>query len=298
MSEQISQQDSGCRRAEPQHAGPQMYNQPHGCDVRHQIKTTKFLPKITVDGAALSEDELAREIQYHPAASFQEALKSAAQALIIRRLLAKEAAAEGLSHLDEESAFAALIERHSAVQAVSDNDCRRYYAQNLPQFTSAPLMVVRHILLAADKDDFETRAVQKKLAERLLSEIKAAPDCHQAFIERTRFSRCPSKKDAGMLGEIGPGQTMPEFERQIFTLHEGLAERPIETRYGYHLVYIEHKENGRQIPYDFALPRIKDYLQSRRERQAAADYLYTLTAKAHIEGIELRPNEKNIIFAG
>lgn len=267
-----------------------------GCDIKHLIKTTKFLPDIFIDGNKLDKTELAQEIQYHPADDFQSAMQQAAQALIIRQLLRREAEAAGLDLSDEESAFAGLIAANSHVSPPSDDDCLRYYQQNQATFTTAPLMVVRHILLAADKADLEWRQAQRSMADKILADLKNSDDLARDFRHAVRHSRCPSREDDGLLGELSAGQTVPEFERQVFALDEGLAPQPIETRYGYHIVWVERKVEGKIVPFELAKARIFDYLSARRERQATADYLYRLTQAASIEGIHMQLSEENIVL--
>ncbi len=51
---------------------------------------------IRVNGRVITDEEVAREAQHHPAASLEEALREAAVALVVRELLLEEAAALGL----------------------------------------------------------------------------------------------------------------------------------------------------------------------------------------------------------
>jgi peptidyl-prolyl cis-trans isomerase C len=88
----------------------------------------------------------------------------------------------------------------------------------------------------------------------------------------------------GSLGQIGKGQTVPEFERQLFNLPEGLASAPIESRYGMHIVLIAHREEGQQLPFDMAHARIRDYLNEKVRRKAIAQYIEALINDARIEG--------------
>ena len=51
---------------------------------------------ITVNGVQISESEIGAEMQYHPAASKEQAFQLAARALVIRALLLQRAAELGL----------------------------------------------------------------------------------------------------------------------------------------------------------------------------------------------------------
>ncbi|PIE44816.1 MAG: peptidylprolyl isomerase, partial [Gammaproteobacteria bacterium] len=100
----------------------------------------------------------------------------------------------------------------------------------------------------------------------------------------------------GLLGEIAAGQTVPEFERQVFVLEEGLAAAPIETRYGYHLVYVEKKQPGEAMTLAMCMDKIRQYLTARRHRQAVSDYLHEQVEDADISGVKLYIEQDNIFM--
>ncbi len=51
-------------------------------------------------------------------------------------------------------------------------------------------------------------------------------------------SKCPSGKQGGELGEFGPGQMVPEFDRVVFSAPVGTVEGPVKTQFGYHLLEV------------------------------------------------------------
>lgn len=108
------------------------------------------------------------------------------------------------------------------------------------------------------------------------------------FAELARaHSSCPSAETGGHLGQISCGQTVPEFERQVFNSAPGLVTSPLESRYGIHLVMIHQREDARQLPFDLVSDKISDYLNTKVRHQAVAQYIATLIDKANIEGFEL-----------
>lgn len=260
------------------------------------IRFERPVADIIVNGQVLDKDALAQEVQLHSAKSFEQARQRAARSLIIRQLLCEQVKDQLESGADEETAIAALIEKQTKTVSVDDEACERFYQQNPERFQTPPLMVVRHILLAVAKDDIAGRAEQKALADKLLADIQTADNTRAAFIAQTPQSRCPSKSDGGLLGELSSGQTVPEFERQVFMLDEGLASQPIETRYGYHLVYIDKKQLGQLMTFDMSIDKIRAYLNERRQRQAVSQYLHQLVENAKISGITLAMEQENIVL--
>ena len=66
-----------------------------------------------------------------------------------------------------------------------------------------------------------------------------------------------------------------------------LCAEPVETRYGFHVVRVERKIEGRTLPYELVAERIADYLRESVRRRADAQYIARLVSAAKIEGIEL-----------
>ncbi len=51
-------------------------------------------------------------------------------------------------------------------------------------------------------------------------------------------SKCPSGSQGGELGEFGPGQMVPEFDRVVFSAEVGKVQGPVKTQFGYHLLEV------------------------------------------------------------
>lgn len=51
-------------------------------------------------------------------------------------------------------------------------------------------------------------------------------------------SKCPSGRKGGDLGEFGPGQMVPEFDRVVFNEDVGIPHGPVKTDFGFHIVEI------------------------------------------------------------
>jgi len=80
----------------------------------------------------------------------------------------------------------------------------------------------RHILVT---HEYEAQDLVKKLAEgKTFSELAAS------------FSKCPSGKRGGDLGEFGRGRMVPAFEEAAFGLKVNEVSGPVRTQFGYHLI--------------------------------------------------------------
>lgn len=246
-------------------------------------------PDIHVNGALIAAAQIDAEMQYHPAESRRKAMVEAAETLIIGELLKQRAVQQGLFPVEksltedeEQSIFGQLIAAESPSPTITDEECQRYYQANPSSFTSTPLIEVRHILLAADPAEIDERATTEQLAQQLIEQIKSG---ELSFEEAVRLhSACPSAKTGGQLGQLSKGQTVPEFERQVFAADEGLMARPIESRYGFHIVEVTRKIEGELLPFEFVSDKISTYLNEKAKRKATAQYISVLISEADIDG--------------
>lgn len=74
--------------------------------------------------------------------------------------------------------------------------------------------------------------------EKLKDEIETGGDFAALAGEH---SKCPSGKQGGELGEFGPGQMVPEFDKVVFSAEVGKVHGPIKTQFGYHLVEVTNR---------------------------------------------------------
>lgn len=263
------------------------------------VKAAKrALPRnaLSVNGTVIARDAVAREAQNHFANSPVEAWKAAARALVVRELLLQEARRIGVSAVpsedgearretDEEAAMRTLIEQEVRTPEADAGTCQRYYQQNRSKFRTANLYEVRHILLPAAPGDKPARSDALIQANMIIAALKDDPDRFADWAKQA--SACPSREIGGSLGQIGPGQTVPEFERALDAIVPGAVHAtPIETRYGFHIVWVDRRIDGRELPFEVVQARIADYLNETVRRQALRQYVKILAGRADIQGIE------------
>lgn len=82
----------------------------------------------------------------------------------------------------------------------------------------------RHILV--DDESF---------CNELIEKIKNGEDFAALAKEH---SKCPSGRNGGDLGEFGPGQMVPEFDKVVFSEDVGIPHGPVKTDFGFHIVEI------------------------------------------------------------
>lgn len=247
---------------------------------------------LFVGDTAISEADIAREMQFHVANTPEQARAAAARALMVRELLRLECerlniaatvAAQENESL-EEACIRVLLEHEIATRTPEEADCLRYFEQNREKFFSPNSLHVQHILLSAPANDAEARIAARALAEQLIAQLQENPVLFADFA--LRYSACPSKEQGGDLGWLQRGQTTPEFDRQVFRLPEGLANFPVESRWGYHVVHIVAAQQGEPLSFAAVKTQIADYLTLQVHQTEVQHYLHTLQAHYGVRGWE------------
>ncbi|MDA7817102.1 peptidylprolyl isomerase [Sulfurimonas sp.] len=76
-------------------------------------------------------------------------------------------------------------------------------------------------------------------SEEKCNELKAEIANGTSFEDAAKAnSTCPSSAQGGDLGEFGPGQMVPEFDKAVFSGDVGVVQGPIQTQFGYHLLEV------------------------------------------------------------
>jgi peptidyl-prolyl cis-trans isomerase C len=240
---------------------------------------------IRVNDVEIGEGSIAEEMQYHPAESAAEAQRAAAEALVVRELLRQEARAQGYG--DDDLAVELLLADSLSIPDPDDESCRRYYDKNRRRFRAPDLVQVQHVLVAAAPEDVEARGTAKAKAAALARQAVADPACLGALARE--HSDCPSKSSDGHLGQIGRGSLVPELESYVFAMKAGeTCPVPVPSRYGWHVVRVLERADGRELPYESVRERIADYLTEASWRRAVSQYVSILAGRAAIEGIAMR----------
>ena len=152
------------------------------------------------------------------------------------------------------------------------------------RFRTATLYELRHILLPVRAE--AERAEAAATARGLIADLTAAPERFAALA--LDHSVCPSREVGGSLGQVGPGQTVPEFEAALLRLPVGrVAEAPVESRYGLHVVCVDRRIDGRPLPFEVARAEIAAWLSQRVYQTAIRQYISLLAGRAQIEGVEI-----------
>ncbi len=221
-----------------------------------------------------------------------------AEAAAVRELLRQHAVARGLLGGDvaEDDEIGSAIERllteEVRVPTPTEAECRRYYEARRQEFQSGDLVHARHILFQVTPG--VPVAALCARAERALAELLSAPERFDAVARE--LSNCPSARHGGNLGQLGRGDTVPEFEQALFRLAPtGILHEIVKTRYGFHIVAVDQRLPGETLPFEAVMEQIAERLRTSVEQRALRQYVSILAGQAEIVGVDLRAAETPLV---
>lgn len=261
--------------------------------------------ELSVDGVTIARADIAREAQNHAASDPAAAWQAASHALVVRQLLLAEADRLGIAAVpeeddedrretEEEAVIRALLEQEVKVPTADEATCRRYFARNPALFRTGDLYEVAHILIAADPADADARQAARDQADALLTALLSGAVAFETAARET--SACPSREVGGSLGQIGKGQTVPEFESALAEMAPGAIHPvPVETRYGFHIVRLAHRVEGRDLPFEMVREAIAGHLELSSWHAAMRQYVSLLIGRADIRGISMEGAQSPLV---
>jgi peptidyl-prolyl cis-trans isomerase C len=240
---------------------------------------------IRVNGTVLDDDAIRAEAELHAGAPDPEA--AARRSLAVRELLLQRAGALGLleggaaretvafaSREAEDEVIARLLDADVPTPKATPEECRR-------QFDAHP---ERYLLFAVTPGT--PVSLLRAKAEETLAELVAHPE---RFAQRAaELSNCPSGAQGGNLGQFGRGQMVPEFDAAVFgTRATGVLPQLATTRYGFHVIAVDHRIAGRALPFEKVEGAIAASLEAQVAARALRQYVEVLAGQARLEGVDL-----------
>lgn len=256
-------------------------------------------PGITINDVKITPDQINAEVQYHPATDLPKAKYEAMQSLVIKELLMQRAIELGLCESDETSQnpdqiFEELFEKEINIPVADIDTCQNIYNNNKERFFTSPLFEAAHILYLASKHDEAASKEALEKANNALIQINKDPDTFEQ-IAKTE-SACDSAKMGGHLGQLTKGQTTPVFEKTLFNMQEGeVSTAPLKSEYGYHLIKVYKRIEGKQLPFEAVSEKIADDLQRQSWQRAFSQYIQLLAGQAKISGFILKKSDSPLV---
>jgi peptidyl-prolyl cis-trans isomerase C len=231
---------------------------------------------------------------------------------VAKRLLVQEALKSGFDkrpdvRADIEAAKeSVLFDRYVrdviAASIITDAEVRKFYDDNKDQFATPEQLKIRHIVVvpngAGPRPKTKEQALEliKQVAMELTAQtVRIAHDeagnrVRQRAFEAAaqKYSEDTSATSGGDLGWNGKGVFDPKFEEAAWALPIGTISGIIETRFGYHLIFVEGKRPAGVEPFDGAQAKLREAITKER----AADVVEAVTKLTN----ELRGASKITVY--
>jgi peptidyl-prolyl cis-trans isomerase C len=258
-----------------------------------------LFPELIVNGEHVPHAVIAAETQNQeaPAGKPGVAWRKASHAIAIRTLLLQEARKRGVTaapraieqnryETEEEALIRGLLEEVIDVVPPSEEQIRAEWAKAPGRFRAPPLWEVSHILCACDPRDPTDCAKALARAEGILALALGSPKGFAALAARE--SDCGSKSAGGALGQLGPNDTVPEFEAALRLLEAGeITAAPVLSRHGYHIIRLDAVADGQVLPFEVVSAKIATAIEKATWAQKTWAFVSALVSASQIQGADL-----------
>jgi len=154
-----------------------------------------------------------------------------------------------------------------SIPQATDKEAKEYYDEN-PDLFAIDEVEASHILVE-----------DEKLAGEILDKLKGGAD----FAEMAKeHSIDGSAAQGGSLGTFGKGVMVPEFENAAFALKPGEISDLVKSKFGYHIIKVTAKNQGRES-FEDARKNIIDTLYDKAVREAYNQKMTELRKQYDIE---------------
>ena len=197
---------------------------------------------------------------------------------ISEEILSREAVALGLDKDDE------IIKRRlaqkmdflaadvAALQTPSDAELRAWYTQNSGHFALPPRASFRHLYFSFDRPGARDRAagILDKISGKPADTPEVATVADPFMFQDYYAERAPDQ----IAKEFGPG-----FAKAVFELKPGAWQGPIQSGYGWHLLFVDAIEPGRLPAFEEVEPDVKSAWLDQKQREIKRIAFETMRAR-------------------
>lgn len=178
-------------------------------------------------------------------------------------------------------AVQALLEKRGDLDVTAE-DVTAYFEENKKRYEVKEQVRASHILFKVNpKDDKAADEAAKKKATEVYALAKKPGADFEALAKE--HSEGPTAPRGGDLSFFTRGRMVPEFEEKAFAMKAGEISEPIKTQFGWHIIQVTEKKEGRQRPFDEVQESIEKLLRNKKSRRAKADLLKALKSEAKVE---------------
>ena len=168
---------------------------------------------------------------------------------------------------------------------VTDEEARRYYESHTSEFTSAPSVTLREILITVPSDSKGLNVAADEAAKEKAEEVRRRVTAGGENFEKVaaEVSDSPSKANAGLIGPLSVNDISPELRKLIETMKPGDVAELVRTQRGYQILKLETITTADTMTLEQAREQISERVFTDKRKAEFQKYLERLRAQAIIE---------------
>ncbi len=236
----------------------------------------------------------------------EETLRELAYTEVLRQhavkagLLPRKAVLEAPELNEEErTVLETMVDAAVQVPAPTDDECQRYFDARKNQYVVGQAVHLRHILFAVTPG-VNVQALSVHADKALISLLGKDVPVDLFGKLAAELSNCPTSTQGGDLGWVGPQDCAPELATTLFFQTEtpvglGVQPRLIHTRFGFHIIDVLERRDGKVLAFDEVRERVAAQLAMQSRAKALHQYMTLLVGQALVEGIELEAADSPLV---
>ena len=176
----------------------------------------------------------------------------------------------------ESALFDRYVRDVVAAPILTEAEVKKYYDEHADEFAVPEKVRVRHIVITPQNSGPAVKTKEqaldriKQLAGELMGHNVELRNQDPEASNRLRliyfsdaarkYSEDASASSGGDLGWHAKGEFDPAFEEVAWAMPKGTMSGVVETKFGYHLIFVEDRRPGGPQPYAEARPTIREFL--------------------------------------
>ena len=209
--------------------------------------------------------------------------KKALDYLVNVYVLAAEAQAQGLDKEPEVQRFLKFNKQDLLARIFldkltknlpdpTDQQAKEFYEKNKDEFTIPESVLLHHIMVKTEKE-----------AKDALARIKKGDKFADVA---SQISLCPSKVNGGNLNWLPTGSLVKEIEDAAFGMEKGQMLGPVQSKFGFHVLFLEDKKPAQQTSFEQAQPQIMERLKFTARQDQYEKIAQDLRKKLNVQVVE------------
>lgn len=240
----------------------------------------------SVNGDVITKDDISTVIR-NPNIDFEKLPKKTKnqvlEQIVEKKLLTQEALKSGIKSDKKYKEALAKVETELALEIWMQNESKKieitqkeekdFYNKNKEKFKVPATLEARHILTKTEKE-----------AKDIIKSLDKAKNKKDEFIKLAKEKSVgPSGPKGGYLGKFPETQMVPEFSKAAKALKKNTyTKAPVKTQFGYHVIYLEDKQEPTTLTFNKVQNRIKQVIFQEKFQKKIKAQADALKSKAKI----------------